>query len=108
MQLSPFACNTCIKNQYLKKNLNALWAKCQALDPNNITKLLYSKAGINFFKRELKNQFKNKFDDNEILEAIKGLLTNQIDLEGVNLVKPKKTRKPKSNTVKRQSESPNQ
>jgi len=82
------------KESILKKGLNTLWDKCQALDPNNITGLLYSKAGIDFLKRELKKKYKNKFDDNEILEAIRSLVTNKIDVD-VSHPKPKRTRKPR-------------
>lgn len=83
------------KELVLKKGLDTLWNKCQALEANNIAGLLYSKPIINFLKRELKNKYKNKFDDDEILESIKTLLTNKIDLDNVKPAKPKKTRKPR-------------
>ena len=71
------------KESILKKRLDILWNKYLALETTNIAGLLYTKTVINFLKRELKKKFKNKFDDNEIIEAINTLLIDKVDLENV-------------------------
>ncbi len=84
------------KDSVAKKGLDMLWSKCLALDANNIAGLLYSKSVTNFLKKELKNKYKNKFEDNEIIEAINTMLTCKINLENVKPVKDNKPRKPRT------------
>lgn len=83
------------KDSVSNKGLDQLWNKCQALDAHHVAGLLYSKPVINFLKRELKVRFKNKFHDDEILEAIKEVLCNKIDLEKVKPAKGFRNKKPK-------------
>lgn len=71
------------RESILKKRLDILWNKYLALETTNIAGLLYTKTVINFLKRELKKKFKNRFDDNEIVEALNTLLINKIDIENV-------------------------
>ena len=72
----------------LHKGLENLWNKYSALEPSNISRLLYSKYIINFLRRQLRKAHKNKFSD----EEIKAVLTRVIE-EKVESAKPQRKRR---------------
>lgn len=91
--------NTAQYLQYLhrdavkKKELVNFWNRCQALDPKTIAGLLFDKKIINFIKRALKVKFKNSFSDEEVINAIKRVTIETIDIENIKkqrIVKSKK------------------
>jgi hypothetical protein len=94
------------KQLILRKGLEHLWDKCAALEPSNISRLLYSKYIINFLRRQLRKTHKSKFSDDEI----KGVITRVIE-EQVKSTNPqrkrrrKRTRNIKSVSTSRQSTS---
>lgn len=93
--------------QYLHKEsvsnqgLNNLWNRNCALDPCYIAGLLYAPEVTNFLKRTLKSRFGTKFGDDEIHEAITGVIQDEIALESVKPLKKGKTKA----TPKKQTQS---
>lgn len=85
----------------LRKGLENLWNKCSALEPCNISRLLYSKQIINFLRRQLRKTHKSRFSDDEI----KGVITRVIE-EQVKSTKPqRKQRKKQRRSIKSVSAS---
>jgi len=78
------------KQLILRKGLEHLWDKCAALEPSNISRLLYSKYIINFLRRQLRKTHKSKFSDDEI----KGVVTRVIE-EQFESAKPQRKRRRK-------------
>jgi len=72
----------------LQKGLESLWHKYSALEPSNISRLLYSKPIINYLRRQLRRTYKTKFSDDEI----KAVITRVIE-EKIENVKPRKTKR---------------
>jgi hypothetical protein len=80
------------KEAVLTKGLDKLWQKTIALDPKNVSGLLFGKPVVNFIRRTLNKKFRHKFTEEEIQNAINRIIREQIEL---NEVKPVKFRKPK-------------
>ena len=78
------------------KGLDKLWQKTIALDPKNVSGLLFGKPVINFIKRTLNKKFKHKFGDQEIENAINRIINEEIHLDDVKYVK---FRKPKRKAI---------
>ncbi|MBA4312521.1 MAG: hypothetical protein C0417_07815 [Chlorobiaceae bacterium] len=84
------------KQLIFRKGLEHLWDKCAALEPSNISRLLYSKYIINFLRRQLRKTHKSKFTDDEI----KGVVTRVIE-EKVESAKPqRKKRRRRTKNIK--------
>ncbi|MEW5804997.1 MAG: type I restriction enzyme HsdR N-terminal domain-containing protein [bacterium] len=77
----------------LQKGLDCLWHKHSALDPSNISRLLYSKPIINYLKRQLRKSYKTKFSDDEIQLVITRVIEDKI--ENIVLQKKRKLRRTK-------------
>lgn len=84
------------------KGLENLWNKYSALEPSNISRLLYSKHIVNFLKRQLRRTHKNKFSD----EEIKAVLTRVIEEEVESSKSLKKRRRRRTKHLKSVSTSP--
>ena len=78
----------------LQKGLESLWQKYSALEPSNISRLLYSKPIINYLRRQLRRTYKTKFSDDEIKAVITRVIEEKI--ESVKPRKPKKARRMKT------------
>jgi len=85
------------KDSVIKKELDTLWKKHSALDPNTLACYLLGKPVINYIRKELKNKYKSKFSDIEISDGIKKIISNPICLENI---KPVKERKKKEKEMK--------
>src|SRR3990172_3655622 len=59
------------KDSVSKKGLDHYWNRCVALDPITVASILLDGKIVNHVKRTLKNKFKNKFSDEEVLNSIK-------------------------------------
>ncbi len=84
------------KASVLKKGLDALWNKSQALDAYSIAGILHSKPVINFLRRELKKKYNSKLSEAEVIEALRNALTSNIDMEKV---KPPRARRGRKNSA---------
>lgn len=70
------------------KGLEGLWHRHSALDPANLSRLLFAKPIINYLRRELKRTYKTKFEEEEVKLVVSRIITEKIEN-----VKPKKVRK---------------
>ncbi|MBN1186819.1 MAG: type I restriction enzyme HsdR N-terminal domain-containing protein [Bacteroidales bacterium] len=81
----------------LQKGLENLWHKYSALEPSNISKLLYSKPIVNYLRRQLRKNYKTKFDDDEIKTVLKRVIEERV--ECVKLKKTKKIKRMKKQKI---------
>lgn len=88
------------KEAVLSKGLDKLWQKTNALDPKNVSGLLFGKPVVNFIKRTLKKKFKHKFSDEEIETAINRIIHEQIELDDVKHVKFRKSKRKTAQTTR--------
>lgn len=92
------------RDAVVKKSLADLWSRHSALDPLNIAGLLFSPQVVAFLKKELKNKYDSKFEDDEIIESLYGVVCGEIDEEKLKIPrfktakkKPTKKAEPKGN-----------
>lgn len=83
------------KESILKKELVSYWNRCIALDPKTIAGILYDRKIINIVKRTLKTKYKNKFSDEEVLNAMKQVFVAAIDIDNI--------KKPRISKIKKQT-----
>jgi hypothetical protein len=88
------------RDSIIGKGLDQLWNKNCALDPVNVSGLLYSPNVINFIKRELKNKYKSNFTNDEIEQSINKIVYEAIPLD---TIKPNKSKAGKSIKVKKEN-----
>ena len=81
------------KDAILNKGLDKLWQKTIALDPKNVSGLLYAKPIVGFIKRTLNKKYRTKFADEEIQHALNRLIKEEIDLEEIKPMKNKKVKR---------------
>lgn len=82
-----------------KKGLDLLWKRSEALDPKKISGYIYSTSIMNIVKRQLKNDYKISFSNEEISEAFSRVMKEKIEA-----VKPRAQKKNK--TIKKSIELP--
>lgn len=63
----------------LKKGLDYLWNKVSALDPVNLSRLLYEKPILRRLRRQLRRTYKAKFSDEEIATALTRIIEDKIE-----------------------------
>lgn len=66
------------KTLLLQRGLDNLWHKYSALEPTNVSKLLYSKPIINYIRRELKRSHKTRFEADEIKHVITRIIEDEM------------------------------
>jgi hypothetical protein len=87
------------KEAIIKKSLKFLWNKCEALHPENIAGVIYSKEVLNTIKRLIKNKYGEKCEDEELIKSLNRILSEKFDPV---LIRPYKS----SKTDKRGKKSP--
>ncbi len=80
------------RDSVLLKGLDKLWQKTIALDPKNVSGLLFAKPVMNFIKRTLNKKYRSKFSDEEIEIALNRLIAEEIELEEIKHVKIRKSK----------------
>lgn len=88
------------RDSVIKKGLEDYWNRCVALDPITIANILRDARVVNHVKKALRNKFRNKFTDGEVLDAVNGVFTATID---VDAIKKKRIGKIKKQTKKSSS-----
>jgi len=73
-----------------------------ALDPITIANILRDARVVNHVKKALRNKFKNKFTDGEVLDAVNRVFAATID---VDVIKKKRIGKIKKQSKKNGSEN---
>lgn len=81
------------KDAVLSNGLHQLWAKASALDPLNISSLLFAPTVTNYIKRTVKAKYKTKFSDDEIKSAIYKVIQEAIPFESIKPIKIKSEKK---------------
>ena len=84
----------------LKRGLDHLWNRYQALEASSFSKLLYSSKIIGHLRRQLKKSYKTKFSDTDIISAVTRVIVDE-----VRDVKPRKERKRKKHTRRNKSQT---
>jgi len=84
----------------VKEDLEILWKKHSALDPNTLACYLLGKPVINYVKRELRAKYNSKFSDSEVSDAIKNVLMSSICLENVKPVREKRKKEKTEEKIK--------
>jgi hypothetical protein len=95
------------KESILKKGLKLLWNKCEAVRPENVAGILYSKEVINTVKKLIKNKYGEKFGDEEILKSLQTIVCEKFDPQSIKPFRSGKTeKKSKKNTSPKQPQLP--
>lgn len=81
----------------LKKGLDQLWNNFIATEKTTIASIMLTKPAISFLSKQIKNKFKCKFDDKVIIEALRRMIEEPVNLEEVKVMRTtsKKSKKPK-------------
>lgn len=87
------------RDAVVKDSLADLWARYSALEPLNIAGLLFSPHVVAFLKKELKNNYDSKFEDDEIVEALHEVVCAEIPAEKLKIPKFKPKKKKVSKKV---------
>jgi hypothetical protein len=75
------------RDSVTKKGLNQLWNNFIAIEKSTIASLLLTKPAIAFIGKQIKAKFKCKFAEKEIIEAVKKLIKEPINLDDVKTMK---------------------
>jgi hypothetical protein len=78
------------------KGLEILWSKTLALDPCTIAGLLYSPQIVGHIKKLLKEKYDSKFEESDIENSIKRIITEPINIDNI---KPHRVKKEKPKKV---------
>lgn len=62
-----------------KKGLKILWNRCEALFPENVAGIIYSKESIATIKKLIKTKYGEKCDDEEIIKSLNRIVYDRID-----------------------------
>lgn len=79
------------------KGLEKLWHRVSALDPNNLSRMLYCDSIVNFLRRELKRVYKNQFSRDEVVLALTRVAEEKIECE--EPLKKRRLRRARKNKV---------
>lgn len=80
------------RDAVVKGSLEALWSRYSALEPLSVAGLLFSPQVVAFLKKELKNRYDSKFEDDDIIESLNEVICGEIPLDKLKIPKfrPKK------------------
>jgi hypothetical protein len=80
------------KDAIKSKGMEALWNKTHALDPHTIAGLLYSPQIVGHIKKLLKEKYDSKFEETDIENSIKRIITESMNIDNI---KPHRAKKEK-------------
>lgn len=67
----------------VKKSLKLLWNKCEALYPENVAGIIYSKEVVNVVRRLIKGKYGEKFSADDVLESLQRIVCEKFDPEKI-------------------------
>ena len=79
-----------------KGGLAALWNRCCALDPANVSRIFYSDSIVNFIRRQLKKTYRSSFDREDIVAAVTRVIEDKIENVNPSKRSRRKSRKKSS------------
>jgi hypothetical protein len=71
------------KDAIVKKGLKLLWNKCEALFPENVAGIIYSKDVIRTIKKLIRAKYGEKCDDEEILKTLERIVCEKFDPQSI-------------------------
>lgn len=83
------------KDSVVKNFFKPLWNKCEARDPYNIASILCSAPIINNIKKLIKDQYREKCDEETIVAAVHKIIGNKMDLSLIRPFKPARAKQKK-------------
>jgi hypothetical protein len=84
------------KDAIFKKSLKLLWNRFEALFPENVAGILYSKEVIGAIKKLIKVKYGEKCDDDEVVKSLGRIICEKFDLQTIKPYRSGKTeRKPR-------------
>lgn len=81
------------RDAVVKKSLADLWSRYSALNPHNIAGLLFAPQVIAFLKKELKNKYDSKFEEDEIIQSLTDVVCEEIPADKLKIPKFKSKKK---------------
>ena len=75
------------RDSVVKKGFNQLWNNFMAMEKTTIASLVLSKPGIAFLSKQIKGKFKSKFDEKVVIEAVRRMISEPVNLEEVKVLK---------------------
>ena len=93
------------KKSVENKKLEEHWERFKVIEPEGLSKLMYHKSLITCVRRVMREKTGLSFSEMEVLDAMHGLITKQI--ENTKPIKPIERRTKKSQTKKPHSEEDN-
>lgn len=75
------------RDSVVRKGLNQLWNNFMATEKTTIASLVLSKPGIAFLSKQIRSKFKSKFEEKVVIEAVKRMITEPINLEEVKVLR---------------------
>lgn len=89
------------KESVIKNFFKPLWNKCEATNPYNIAGIICSDAVLKCIKKLIREQYKEKFEDETLLAAVHKIVGDKMD---PGLIKPFKMTKGRVKKVKKITE----
>lgn len=86
------------KKLIVNRGLDHLWYRVSALDPQNVSRLLFSKSIVRNLRRQLKKMYRSNFNENDINAALTRVAEEKI--ENVHQCRERKSRKRHKNIRK--------
>lgn len=86
------------KESVVKNFFKPLWNKCEATNPYNIAGIICSDAVLKCIKKLIREQYKEKFEDETLLAAVHKIIADKMD---PGLIKPFKPAKVKAKKERR-------
>lgn len=82
------------RDAVIKGSLDHLKSKSSALEPINVANLLFSQKVVDFLRKELKNQYDIKLEEDDITDALSEIIGSELPLDQIKIpkYKPKKKR----------------
>lgn len=75
------------RDSVLKKGLNQLWNNFIATEKTTIASILLSKPAILFLSKQIRSKFKSRFDEKVIVEAVRRMISEPVNLEEVRIAR---------------------
>ncbi len=80
------------RDSVVKNKFRPLWNKCEATDPYNIAGIICSDAVLKCIKKMIRDQYKEKCENETILAAVHKIITDKMDPGLVKSIKPSRIR----------------
>jgi hypothetical protein len=86
------------RDAIVKKSLKLLWNKCEALHPENVAGIIYSKEVINVIRRLIKGKYGEKCVESDILKSLHRIVCEKFDPETIKPFRVGRTDKKKKDS----------